>query len=416
MEQIRDRILKLEQIEWRTLRDLQPADLKHVANSDHIRQSILKNGFAFPFAVWQDPAGEIYAIDGHTRKDVLQDMDNVPETLPAFFVDADNREDAIRILLEVYNQRHNEINPDVLTEWLEVEAIAVETVNVGSLHSAEVKETKTEVTEDEYDDTLPEHPETVLGDLYEIGPHRLLCGDSTDSDQVARLMNGEKADMVFTDPPYNINYGNIKHPKSKQREIENDNMDSGDFKDFCSSFISNIILFSKGCVYMAGPPGPDGRIMFMEADKVMHCSTVIVWNKDQFTLGRGKYQNKYEPIWFGWIDNGTSFYGDRSQTNVWDIPRPKKSEEHPTMKPVELVARAVNHASRKDDSCLDLFGGSGTSMVACDQLHRKCYGMELDPKYCDVIVKRLIKLNPSLTIKRNGEDVTEFWKEKAAQQ
>jgi len=188
MEQIRDRILKLEQIEWRTLRDLQPPDLKHVANRDYIRQSILKNGFAFPFAVWQDPAGEIYAIDGHTRKDVLQDMDNVPETLPAFFVDADNREDAIRILLEVYNQRHNEINPDVLTEWLEVEAIAVETVNVGSLHSAEVKETKTEVTEDEYDDTLPEHPETVLGDLYEIGPHRLLCGDSTDSDQVARLL------------------------------------------------------------------------------------------------------------------------------------------------------------------------------------------------------------------------------------
>ena len=135
MEQIRDRILKLEQIEWRGLRDLQPPDLKHVANSDHIRQSILKNGFAFPFAVWQDPAGDIYAIDGHTRKDVLQDMDNVPDTLPAFFITADDREDAIRILLEVYNQRHNEINPVVLTEWLQVEAIAVETVNVGSLNA-----------------------------------------------------------------------------------------------------------------------------------------------------------------------------------------------------------------------------------------------------------------------------------------
>ena len=135
MEQIRDRILKLEQIEWRNLRDLQPPDLKHVANSDHIRQSILKNGFAFPFAVWQDPAGDIYAIDGHTRKDVLQEMDNVPETLPAFFIAAESREDAIRILLEVYNQRHNEINPVVLTEWLQVEAIAVETVNVGSLNA-----------------------------------------------------------------------------------------------------------------------------------------------------------------------------------------------------------------------------------------------------------------------------------------
>jgi len=117
-----------------------------------------------------------------------------------------------------------------------------------------------------------------------------------------------------------------------------------------------------------------------------------------------KYQNKYEPIWFGWVDNGTSFYGDRTQTNVWDIPRPKKSEEHPTMKPVELAAKAIEHASRKDDTCLDLFLGSGTTMVASHQLNRKCYGMELDPKYCQVIIDRMLKLDPSLKIKRNGQE------------
>lgn len=259
-----------------------------------------------------------------------------------------------------------------------------------------------EAGEDDYE--IPDEIETdiILGDLFEIGEHRLVCGDSTDSDTVARLMDGEKADMVFTDPPYNINYGNIKHPKFKQREIENDNMSAGDFEQFCTAFISNITIFNKGCVYMAGPPGPDGRIMFMAADKALHCSTVIIWNKDQFTLGRGKYQNKYEPIWFGWVDNGTSFYGDRKQTNVWDIPRPKKSEEHPTMKPVELSAKAINHASRKDDTVLDLFLGSGTTMVAAHQLNRKCYGIELDPKYCQVIIDRMRKLDPTLTIKKNG--------------
>lgn len=263
--------------------------------------------------------------------------------------------------------------------------------------------TEAEAQEDDFE--IPDEVETdiVLGDLIEIGKHRLLCGDSTDSDQVAKLMDGEKSDMVFTDPPYNINYGNIKHPKFKQREIDNDNMSPSDFKDFCKGFVSNIVLFNKGCVYMAAAPGVDGRIMFTEADTAMHCSTVIIWNKDQFTLGRGKYQNKYEPIWFGWVDNGTSFFGDRKQTNVWDIERPKKSEQHPTMKPVELVCRAITHASRKDDLVMDLFLGSGTTMVASHQLNRKCYGLELDPKYCQVIVDRMLNLDPSLEVKINGK-------------
>jgi DNA modification methylase len=283
----------------------------------------------------------------------------------------------------------NEWDAEQVTEW--------------GLDIPDFKPQQLEAEEDYYE--IPDTIETdiVLGDLFEIGQHRLLCGDSTNSDDVARLMNGQKADMVFTDPPYNINYGNIKHPKFKQREIKNDNMSGEDFEDFCTSFISNIVLFNKGCVYMAGPPGPDGRIMFMAADKALHCSTVIIWNKDQFTLGRGKYQNKYEPIWFGWVDNGTSFYGDRTQTNVWDIPRPKRSEDHPTMKPVELTAKALEHASRKDDTVMDLFLGSGTTMVAAHQLNRKCYGMELDPKYCQIIVDRMRKLDPTIEIKRNGE-------------
>lgn len=290
----------------------------------------------------------------------------------------------------------NEWDADLLEEW-GLEGFPFET------------ETELEAEEDDFDTTPPEEPITVLGDLYEIGEHRLLCGDSTDSDQVAKLMDGEKADMVFTDPPYNINYGNIKHPKFKQRDIENDNMSGDEFKDFCQGFVSNIKLFCDGVVYCWAGPGKDGRIMFTVLDENLHNSTMVVWNKDQFTLGRGKYQNKNEVCWFGWNKSGETFTNDRTLTNVWDFERPKKSELHPTMKPIKLVENGLNH-NPKANSVLDLFLGSGSTMVAAHQLKRKCYGIELDPKYCDVIVNRMIKLDPSLTVKRNGEDVTKEFK------
>jgi DNA modification methylase len=266
-----------------------------------------------------------------------------------------------------------------------------------------------EVIEAEEDDfAVPDggiETDIVLGDLFEIGEHRLLCGDSTDSDQVALLMNGQKADMVFTDPPYNVDYGNIKHPKFKQRAIENDNMSGEDFKSFCQGFVSNIVLFCDGIVYCWAGPGKDGRIMFTVLDENLHNSTMIVWNKDQFTLGRGKYQNKHEVCWFGWNKSGSSFTEDRTLTNVWDFDRPKKSELHPTMKPIQIVENGLNHSSKKGDIILDLFGGSGSTMVGSHQLLRKGYLMELDPKYCQVIVDRMRKLDPTLVIKKNGEPI-----------
>ena len=154
--------------------------------------------------------------------------------------------------------------------------------------------------------------------------------------------------------------------------------------------------------YCWAGPGADGRIMFTVLDNMFHCSTMIVWNKDQFTLGRGKYQNKHEVCWFGWNENGSTFTEDRTLTNVWDFARPKKSELHPTMKPINLVENGLNHASKQGDKVLDLFLGSGSTMVASHQLNRKCYGMELDPKYCQVIVDRMRKLDPTIIIKRNG--------------
>ena len=217
----------------------------------------------------------------------------------------------------------------------------------------------------------PEEPVSKLGDIWQLGSHRVMCGDSTSIDAVDKLMDGNKADMVFTDPPYNIDYGNIKHPKFKQRNIENDNMSRSDFRDFCLSFAGVIESFCDGIIYCWGPPGADGRVMFSVLDEMFHCSTTIVWNKDQFTLGRGKYQNKWEPCWFGWKDSGQAFTDDRKLTNVWDFARPKKSELHPTMKPVEVCEYGIRHSSPLRAAVLDLFGGSGSTLIACEKSQRK---------------------------------------------
>lgn len=258
-----------------------------------------------------------------------------------------------------------------------------------------------EVVEDEVPEP-PAEPITKPGDLWVLGEHRLLCGDSTKAEDVERLMAGDKAVLCVTDPPYNIDYGNIKHAKSKQRSIENDNMSRLEFGRFCASFISGIKAHVTGCVYVFGPPGPDGRVMFTELDSMMHCSTTIVWNKDQFTLGRGKYQNKYEPCWFGWVESGSAFCDDRTLTNVWDFARPRSSEEHPTMKPVALIANAIGHASSSGCLVYDPFLGSGTTLIAAEQLGRRCYGLEISPAYCDVIVKRWETLTGKKAVLENA--------------
>ena len=293
----------------------------------------------------------------------------------------------------------NEWNLEELDEW----GLDLPDFNINDLGEAP--------EEGEFDAEPPVEPVTVLGDLYELNSHRVHCADSTSSDAVAKLMNGIKATMVFTDPPYNVDYGNIKHPKFKQRSIENDNMSIDDFKDFCRGFAGCIELFCDGIIYCWAGPGPDGRAMFTILDEMFHCSTTIVWNKDQFTLGRGKYQNKYEPCWFGWNKSGVTFTEDRKLTNVWDFERPKKSELHPTMKPLQVVTEGINHSSSQGDVVLDLFLGSGSTLIASEQVNRKCYGQELDPKYCDVIVRRWLKYmrdnNKSYTVKRNGEVLSE---------
>jgi DNA modification methylase len=253
-------------------------------------------------------------------------------------------------------------------------------------------------------------PRAKRGDIYQLGQHRLMCGDSTCIEDVEALMDGAKADMVFTDPPWNVNYGGVKpgNPQGyRPRTILNDFMGTEDFKNFMLRAFAALNFASKdgAMTYVVMSAQEWGNMMLTLAENNYHWSSTIIWNKDSLVLSRKDYHTKYEPIWYGWKD-GTRLcpLEDRKQSDVWDIPRPKKSEEHPTMKPVELVVRAITNSSKRGNVVLDLFGGSGTTLIAAEHTDRHCRMMELDPKYVDVIVKRWENLTGERAVLLNGAE------------
>lgn len=255
-------------------------------------------------------------------------------------------------------------------------------------------EEEQEVVEDDFnmDEELKKPVFSKTGDLWIMGKHRLLCGDSCKTEDVERLMDGQKADMVFTDPPWNVNYGSqTNHPSWKSRSIENDHMSTEDFKKFMESVFGQMNRASKdgAMTYVVMSAQEWGNLMLALKDNDYHWSSTIIWKKDTLVLSRKDYHTQYEPIWYGWKE-GTRLHPlkDRKQSDVCDIDRPKRSDEHPTMKPIALVARAIQNSSDQGNVILDLFGGSGTTMLAAEQTGRQSMLMELDPKYVDVIVNR----------------------------
>ena len=259
-----------------------------------------------------------------------------------------------------------------------------------------------EAEEDDYEAPSEIKTDIVLGDLIEIGNHRLLCGDSTDSDAVARLMNGQKADMVFTDPPYNVSYeGKTKDALT----IQNDKMSIKDFSEFLSSVFSVLYLNSKegSPIYVFGPI-EDGTFLNAFNDSGFKLQSILIWLKNTIVLGRKDYHYKHEPILYGWKEGAAhKWYGGRDKQTVFECNKPPRNGEHPTMKPIELCEFYINNSTENNNIIIDAFLGSGSTMVAAHQLNRKCYGMELDPKYCQVIVDRMHKLDPTLEIKINGK-------------
>lgn len=237
----------------------------------------------------------------------------------------------------------------------------------------------------------PEEPVSRPGDMWRLGPHRLVCGDATTAEAYALLLaDGEKADMVVTDPPYNVNYANSAKDKlrGKHRPILNDALGEG-FYDFLYDAMSLMLAHCRGGVYVAMSSSELDTLQSAFRAAGGHWSTFIIWAKNTFTLGRADYQRQYEPILYGWPEGGERYWcGDRDQGDVWQIKKPVKNDLHPTMKPVELVERAIRNSSRPGDVVLDPFGGSGSTLIAAEKSGRRARLIELDPKYVDVIVRR----------------------------
>jgi DNA modification methylase len=243
------------------------------------------------------------------------------------------------------------------------------------------------------EDAVPqvsEHPVTKPGDIWILGDHKLLCGDATKADDFKALLGDELVDMTFTDPPYNVNYANTAKDKmrGKNRPIMNDNLGEG-FGSFLFDACDNILTRTKGAVYIAMSSSELDTLQAAFRAAGGKWSTFIIWAKNTFTLGRADYQRQYEPILYGWKDGADHYWcGARDQGDVWNVKKPAKNDLHPTMKPVELVERAIRNSSKTRDLVLDPFGGSGSTLIACEKSGRRARLIELDPKYVDVIVKR----------------------------
>lgn len=256
---------------------------------------------------------------------------------------------------------------------------------------------------------VPEIAVSAVGDIWELGRHRLVIGDSTSITDVERLMGKDRADMVFTDPPYNVDY------EGKAGKIKNDKMGGAAFDDFLDAvFGCYVAAMKSGAAIYVCHPDREALAFHRSFAKAFELSCVVVWVKDGFTLGRGDYHSAHEPIMYGWPEGAAhSWHGDRKQTTIWTFDRDKKAEYvHPTQKPVDLVSRAITNSSKGGDIVLDLFGGSGSTLIACERDGRTCRTMELDPRFGDVIIQRWQEFAGGVAVHENGKTFEELTKER----
>ena len=256
----------------------------------------------------------------------------------------------------------------------------------------------------------------IIGDLFEIGEHRLLCGDSTDSEQVAKLMNGEFADLWIADPPFGVSYmekasainGGKPSKNQEGKEIKSDTKTVAELCPFwrAAALVAYEFTTNEASNYWCACQGSDKMMMMMMMmmdEAGWNIRHELIWVKSSMVFGRSDYHYQHEPIIYGWKKKGThNWYADRKQTSIFQIDKPSKSDLHPTTKPVELFSSFINNSSKTNDIILESFCGSGTSMVAAHQLNRRCYAVELDVKYVSVIIDRMLKLDPTLNVLRNG--------------
>ncbi|KLU66743.1 chromosome-partitioning protein Spo0J [Desulfosporosinus acididurans] len=375
------------------VRDLDISGIKPYKNNprkndqavDVVANSIRQFGFKVPLVIDKD--NEI--VCGHTRyKAAIQLGLN---TVPCIIAD-DLTDEQIRAFRLADNKTAE------LADW-DFDLLGVELEELGKLDldfsmadfGFELNQSS-EIEEDEFDVDQAvadiKEPVTHRGDIWSLGKHRLMCGDSTSNEDVSRLMSGQQADLILTDPPYNVDYEGATKDKLK---IQNDKMTDDQFLQFLVDAFTQMHEYSKKgaaiYVFHADSEGYNFRCAFKLAGYCLR--QCLIWVKNSMVLGRQDYQWQHEPILYGWKDGaGHAWYSDRKQTTLIKFDKPLRNGEHPTMKPIGLCGYFIGNSSKEDDIILDPFGGSGSTLIACEQTNRICYSLELDPKYCDVIVKR----------------------------
>ena len=367
---------------------------------DQIKESIQADGFNDPIGIWGE---KNIIVEGHGRQIAALEMglDRVPCIRLDHLSDKQRREYAIR---------HNRTAELSAWDWgaleQELAGLEIEGVDLSGLKfdfdsiPGGVSDTEPTAEEDDFDVDAPVEAKAKRGDIYQLGRHRLMCGDSTDAEAWARLMDGDKADMVFTDPPYGVAIGDKNATLNSVQKagrcctnIEGDTMTDAELYDMLkAAFINVRENCADDAVYFVTSPqgGSMGLMMMMMKDAGLEVRHVLMWMKNTatFSLGRLDYDYQHEPIFYTWTKSHHNFRGGEYRTTVWQYDKPRKCDLHPTMKPVELVANAIKDGSKEDMIVLDAFGGSGTTIIAAEQLNRQARVMELDPHYVDVIIAR----------------------------
>ena len=383
-------------LEWRSISTLIPYARNSRTHSDEqiaqIAASIKEFGWTNPILVDGDNGiiaghGRLSAARklGHEEVPVIE-LKDLTETQRKAYIIADNR---LALNAGWDNEMLTiELN-DLLADGFALDILGFDPKEIDALLEPEVVEGLTD--EDEVP-PLPEEPKTKLGDIYQLGNHRLMCGDSTSIDAVDKLMP-ETANMIFTDPPYLMDFtGGIhadgsKSFNAKHGGIKNDKMPDKEGDDFLDAINSVITSKVDGAFYITFYRLGINKYFASMERTGLKCRSLVIWDKGNHTLSNSDYMSMYEPMFYGWVNNH-KFYGGKNGMDIWRIKRTSKNDLHPTMKPVELVEKAVLDGSAINGIVLDLFGGSGTTIIACEKHNRHSRLMELDPKYCDVIVKR----------------------------
>lgn len=407
MKEIKDRVLRTEKIDWRSLKPFQPENLKTMTaeSFEKLKKNIIKRNFLSTFDVWKD-GDDYWILDGHHRKYALEalasDGYSIPKTLSCDVIDCKDKAEATDLLLS-YASSHARLDPEGVHEFISINDLDWDdlkaTLDLPGIDFDRLRDENIETLEpEEADDKLPElsvEATTKPGDIWELGEHRLMCGDSTNPQHVDLLLGSRKPNLMVTDPPYGVNYdpawrdkANLGAGERATGKVKND--DLADWADTYSLFTGNVAY-----VWHAG------LFTHLVAKNLIDCDfdivSQIIWAKPNFAISRGDYHWKHEPCWYA-VKRGEThnWQGARDQPTVWEIKNANfKSTEtdekkvgHGTQKPVECMLRPIINNSKAGEFVYDPFGGSGTTLIACEKSRRKCLMMELDPRYCDMIIKR----------------------------